>query len=147
MIDRILMELYDDYSDGNKESLLEFAKKTFPNDGTEKLFVGCTLILFSRANGFKPRYDCTREKLLDIVLSSKERIGSSNLLAFYLDRVNTRKGINKYFKKIINDENLDKYSDLIIEYLDQFKPKFVDDLYYNDKKLKEYVLNTQEESK
>ena len=88
MIDRILMELYDDYEKGNIESLKKFANKTFPYDGTDKLFIGCTLILFSRANSFKPRYDATREKLLSIVLSSKEKIGNSNMLSFYIDSIN-----------------------------------------------------------
>lgn len=30
MINRILMELYDDYEKGNIESLIEFTDKTFP---------------------------------------------------------------------------------------------------------------------
>jgi len=128
MIDRILMELYDDYSNGNKESLLEFASKTFPNDGTDKLFIGCTLIMFSRAGCFKSRYDCTREELLSIVLAAKEKIGMSNLLSFYLDRINNKKGINKYLEKVVKDKNLDKYADLVIEYLEQFKPKFIDEV-------------------
>ena len=139
MIDRILMELYDDYSKGNRESLINFAKKTFPSDGTEKLFIGCTLILFSRASGFKARYDCTREKLLSIVLSAKEKIGSSNLLAFYLDRINSQKGISKYLNKIVNSNHIDKYADLVIKYLEQFKPKFISELRDNDKKIREYI--------
>ena len=53
MINRILMELYDDYEQGSIESLIEFTNKTFPKNGTDKLFVGCVLILFSRAGGFK----------------------------------------------------------------------------------------------
>lgn len=141
MINRILMELYDDYSEGNKASLLNFAEKTFPNDGTDKLFIGCTLILFSRASGFKARYDCTRESLLSIVLAAKEKIGDSNLLAFYLDRVNDKKGINKYLVEIVNNEKLDKCANLVIEYLEQFKPKFIDDLRKHDKKIEEYINN------
>ena len=104
MIDRILMELYDDYSSGNNQTLIDFTKKTFPNDGTDNFFIGCVLILFSRANGFKPRYDCTREKLLSIVLSAKEKIGSSNLLAFYIDRIND---------KTLSTSYIVKYSDLV----------------------------------
>ena len=73
MINRIIMELYDDYSNNNIDSLIEFSKKTFPSDGTAKLFVGCMIILFSRAQGFKPRYDCNREQLLSIVFSIKEK--------------------------------------------------------------------------
>ncbi len=125
MINRILMELYDDYEKGNIDSLIEFTKKTLPSDGTEKLFFGCVLILFSRSSS---RYYATREELLSIVKAVKEKIGDSNYLAFYVDRVNREKGISKYLKDIVNDKDIDKYADLIIEYLEQFKPNFVENL-------------------
>ena len=144
MINRILMELYDDYEKNNIESLIEFAKKTFPSDGTDKLFVGCTLILFSRCGGYKARYNATREALLSIVLSAKEKIGNTNLLAFYLDRVNTKKGINKYLKDIIKDKNIDQYANLIIEYLEQFKPNFVSEIKQN-KNLDNYLKSMKGE--
>ena len=70
MINRILMELYDDYENGNIDSLIEFTKKTLPSDGTDKLFIGCTLIMFSRSS----RYYATREELLSIVKSAKDKI-------------------------------------------------------------------------
>lgn len=79
------MELYDDYSNNNNELLIEFSKKILSSDGTDKLFVGCMLVMFSRANGFKARYDCNREQLLSIVYSVKEKIGKSNLLEFYIE--------------------------------------------------------------
>ena len=125
MINRILMELYDDYEKGNIDSLIEFTKKTLPSDGTEKLFVGCVLILFSRSSS---RYYAPSEELLSIVKAVKEKIGDSNYLAFYVDRVNQEKGISKYLKDIVNDKDIDKYADLIIEYLEQFKPNFVENL-------------------
>lgn len=131
------MELYDDYSKGNVESLLDFAKKTFPADGTDKLFTGSMLILFSRCGAFKGRYYASRENLLDIVKAAKEKIGKTNLLAFYLERVNTTKGISKYFGGVLNDNNLNKYADVIIDYLEGFKPRFIEDLKLNTK-LKEY---------
>jgi len=123
MINRILMELYDDYSKNNNiDKLIEFTTKTFPSDGTDKLFIGCMLILFSIIeNNYKPSCSCVRENLLSVVLLAKEKIGKSNLLAFYIDRVNTQKGISKYLKDVVNDPNLDKYADLIIEYLEKFK--------------------------
>ena len=145
MINRILMELYDDYEKNNIESLIEFTNKTFPQNGVDKLFIGCVLILFSRANGYKPRYDVTRENLYSIVLSAKEKIETTNLLAFYVERVNTKKGISKYLKEIINDENIEKYADIIIEYLDQFKPSFVSELKKN-KKIEEYLINKHDSS-
>ena len=117
MINRILMELYDDYEKNNIDSLIEFARKTFPSDGTDKLFIGCTLILVSRCGGYKARYGATREALLSVVLSAKEKIGNTNLLTFYLDRVNTKKGINKYLKDIVNDKHVDQYVKLIEYYL------------------------------
>ena len=131
MINRILMELYDGYENGNIDSLIEFTKKTLPSDGTDKLFVGCVLILFSRSSS---RYYATREELLSIVKAVKEKIGDSNYLAFYVDRVNQEKGISKYLKDIVNDKDIDKYADLIIEYLEQFKPKFVERLKEKNKK-------------
>ena len=134
MINRIIMELYDDYENGNIDSLLEFTKKTLPSDGTDKLFIGCVLIMFSRCNGFKARYSATREELLSIVKAVKEKIGDSNYLAFYVDIINREKGISKYLKDIVNDKDIDKYADLIIEYLEQFKPKFVERLKEKNKK-------------
>ena len=89
MINRIIMELYDDYEKGNIDSLIEFTKKTLPSDGTDKLFIGCTLIMFSRGGS---KYYATREKLLSIVKAAKEKLGDSNYLAFYVDRINKEKG-------------------------------------------------------
>lgn len=101
MINRILMELYDEYEKENIEPLKEFSNITFVNKNASIVFMGCTLIMFSKVHGLKPRYLCTREELLEIVLSIKQKINNTNLLEFYLDRINTKKGINKYFKKII----------------------------------------------
>lgn len=44
--------------------------------------------------------------------------------------MNNKKGINKYLKGVVNSENVDKYADLIIEYLNQFKPKFLEEVNY-----------------
>jgi len=135
------MELYDDYVNNNIETLIEFSKKTFPSDGTDKLFVGCTLIMFSNANGFKARYDCTREQLLSIVYAMKEKIGNSNLLEFYIDRINTKKGINKYF----TDGNIEKHADLIIEYLEQFRPRFIENIRGYSDKIEDYMKEKENE--
>ena len=139
MINRILMELYDEYEKGNIDALKDFANKTFPDDGTNKLFVGCCLVMFTNVSCFKPRYSCTRENLLSIVLLLKEKIGSSNLMAFYLDRVNDIKGVKKYFNRVINSDNLDIFTNVIIEYLEQFKPNFIERLKSKyEEKIKEY---------
>ena len=142
MFDRILMDLYDDYANDNLASLYEFSQKTLPNDGTSKLFVGCVLILFSQADdGFKSRCHCTREKLLEIVKAVKEKIGKTNLLAFYVDRISTKKGIKKYFQDFLQDENIDSYANLIIEYLEQFKPHFINEIKRYEDKINEYIEN------
>lgn len=77
--------------------------------------------------------------MFSIVLVAKEKIGSTNLLAFYVERINTKKGISKYLADVVNDKNIDKYSNLIIEYLDQFRPKFMEDLKKSHRKIEEYV--------
>ena len=128
MINRILMELFDDYEKKGIEALKEFTEKTFPLDGTDKLFIGCMLIMFSRTNSFKGRYSCTRENLLDIVKASKEKVNNTNLLSIYVKKVNTTKGVSKYLNEIIDNPELDKYADVIIDYLEQFKPRFISDL-------------------
>jgi len=133
MINRILMELYDDYKNNKLDSLIDFANKTFPNDGTNDLFIGSTLILFSNANGFKARYDCTRENLLDIVLLVKEKSKKKNLMYFYVTKVNNKKIVSKYLKNVINSENIETYADIIIEYLEQFKPKFMENMKEKEK--------------
>lgn len=139
MINRFLMELYDDYELGNIESLIDFTNKTLKQNGTDKLFIGCVLILFDRSKGYKGRYNATRENLYSIVSSAKEKIGTTNLLAFYIERLNTKKGINKYLKDIVNSPNIDEYADAILDYLDQFKPRFISDIRKHSKKIEEYI--------
>ena len=143
MINRILMELYDEYDNNSINGLLEFAKKTFPSDGTDKLFIGCTLILFSLATSYKPRYFCTRENLLAIVLLAKEKIGNGNLLNFYIERVNNVENISKYLNDVTKDSNIDKYADLIIDYLNQFKLDLASQL-KNHKSLEKYIKSLDE---
>lgn len=138
MITRILMELYDDYEKGNLDSLRDFSNITFPNDGTNKLFFGCTLIMFSRMGGFKPRYGVSKEYLYSIVLSSKKYVGNITLLEFYLDRINDKKNINKYFKDLLKDDKLSTYADNILRYLEQFKQDFIKELDCYKDKMNEY---------
>ena len=144
MINRILMESFDEYSENNSiDGLIEFTNQTLPSDGTDNLFIGCVLIMFSVAGVYKPRYFCTRENLESIVLLAKEKIGSSNLLAFYVERFNQTKGISKYLSEIVHDENLDKYADLILEYLSQFKHDFVNDI-KKHRGLDDYIKSVEE---
>ena len=126
MINRILIELYEEYEKTKTiDKVKEFAIKTFPNDGTSDFFVGCVAIMFDMAKGaFKPKYDCTRERLVSIVVLAKERVVNSNLLTFYLERVNEKKGICKYFSKLDSSE-FEKYADVILDYLEGFKPDMI----------------------
>ena len=135
MINRILMELYDEYEKGSVQELKDFAEKTFSEEGVRKLFIGCTLVMFSLANtqSYKPRYNCTRENLLDIVMSAEEKIGDTILLDFYAKRVNKTKKVVTYFNDLFDDENLEEYVDVLISYLEQFKPRFRENLLNNKK--------------
>ena len=61
------------------------------------------------------------------------------MLAFYVERINTQKGISKYLKDIVNDKNACKYADIIIDFLEQFRPKFIEELKRYDEKIEEYI--------
>jgi hypothetical protein len=127
LINRILIELYDNYVEsGNLVPVEDFAELTFKNEGVRKLFVGSFIILADKSsNAFKPRYEINRENLIDVVSLAKEKVGDTNLLAFYIDRVNTTKGITSYLNDIANDEKVSEYANLLLEYLDQFKPNML----------------------
>lgn len=44
--------------------LIEFTKKTFPSDGTDKIFIGCVLIMFDQGfNGLMMVYGEIQEVL------------------------------------------------------------------------------------
>ena len=117
----ILMDIYDEYFQRKTiNKLLDFAKLTFPQDGTDKLFIACTLILIN--NVYKTRLNS--ETLRTVVLALKEKIGDTNLLRIYLERINDNKLISKYLTKVIDDENVEKYADLILEYLDDMSFDF-----------------------
>lgn len=112
-----LMEFYDEYYKSKSISKLkEFTYKTFPKDGTDKLFIGCTLILITSV--YKTR--ATAEALATIISSVNENVGSSNLLEFYLDRVNGNKLISKYLCKELKDKKVKEHAKLILEWLDCF---------------------------
>ena len=108
MINRILMEMYDEYSCNNIKPLEEFSSYTFTDNEVSKLFICCTLIMFSCANGLKPRYECTRENLLSIVLIAKEEYHHINILKLYVTKINRVKGISKYFNNNISNRELEK---------------------------------------
>ena len=124
------------------QELKDFAEKTFSEEGVRKLFIGCTLVMFSLANtqSYKPRYNCTRENLLDIVMSAKEKIGDTILLDFYAKRVNKTKKVITYFNDLFDEENLEEYVDVLISYLEQFRPRFRENL-LNNKKIELYANN------
>ncbi|MFI3307286.1 MAG: hypothetical protein R3Y21_01840 [Mycoplasmatota bacterium] len=125
MIDRILMELYDNYQKNDLSQLDKFIKMNFPNDGTDIYFKVCVFILFSRCSGYQARYSATREKLCEIILSGN--YNNKNLLDFYINKVNNQKGILKIYNTL--DKNkIPIYVDNILKYLNQFSPKFLNEL-------------------
>lgn len=126
MLNRILMELYDDYENNDIKPLLDFANKTFSDKNVSSFFVGCVLILFSRSDSFKARYSASKENLYDIVLSATSSVKGNNLLLFYVERLNAVKGINKYFKDFTSEKIVD-CANIVIEYLEQFKPNFLEE--------------------
>ncbi|MCM1053650.1 MAG: hypothetical protein NC483_06740 [Ruminococcus sp.] len=119
--------------------LIEFTKKTFPLDGTDKIFIGCILIMFEQGITGP---SASREYLISIVKSGKEIIGNTNLLNFYVKRINENKMVSKYLKDIDKDEEFDKHLNLILEYLNQFSYDFTRNIKesYN-KKIIEFLNN------
>lgn len=118
-----LMKFYDEYYQSKSiESLKAFTILTFPQDGTDKLFISCVLILITNVY----RTSVTAEALSTIVQVVKQKIGSSNLLQFYLERVKGHKLISKYLFKVIYDEHLDHYSDVLLDYLHKVSFHFYD---------------------
>ena len=128
----VLMEIYDEYIDNKTVTKLEeFTKKTFPQDGTDKLFMGCVLILVNSV--YKTRVNA--ETLRSVVLSVKEKIGNTNLLKIYLERINGDKLISKYLFSVIDNKNIEQYANVILEYLDDMSLDFskVTHNHYQDK--------------
>lgn len=110
-----LMEIYDEYHIEKKiDKLLEFTKITLPSDGTDKLFIGCVLILITTS--FKNNLNTAT--LLTVVNTAKEKVGNTTLLEFYIDRVNGNKLISKYLKKELKHPDYEKHVDLVIDYLE-----------------------------
>ena len=122
IINKFLQIFSEEYINSKSiDKLLEFTKKTLLSDGTDKIFVGCVLIMFDL--GFTGPASC-HEYLSSIVKSGKEKIGNTNLLYFYVNRINTNKMVSKYLKNINQDLNFEKHIDLVIEYLEQFSFDF-----------------------
>ncbi len=112
-----LMSFYDEYASSKTITKLEdFTLKTFPQDGTDKLFIGCTLILITSVY----RTRTTAEALKTIVASIKEHIGDTNLMQFYIDRVNGNKMVSKYLCKELKSSDVQKHADMILDWLDRF---------------------------
>lgn len=137
----ILMEIYDEYDKYKTiNKLKDFTKLTFPNDGTDKVFIGCVLILIT--NVYKTRVNA--ESLYTVVHSAKESVGTSNLLKFYLDRVNSNKMISKYLSQSINDDKFMSHINLILEYIKRMSFNFSESIntHYQDK-IKDYISKQQ----
>ncbi len=140
IINKFLQIFSEEYINSKSiDKLLEFTKKTLPSDGTDKIFIGCVLIMFDL--GFTGPASC-HEYLFSIVKSGKEKIGNTNLLYFYVNRINRNKIVSKYLKNLNRDLNFEKHVDLVIEYLEQFSFDFsanIKSIY--DKKLNDTLIN------
>lgn len=118
----ILLEIYDEYNNSKTITKLEeFTYKTFPQDGTDKLFIACVLILINTV--YKSRL--SGETLATVVQSAKEKVNNTSLLEFYQSRVNENKLVSKYLTKVVHNENLEKYADMILDYLKDRSYDFV----------------------
>ncbi len=119
--------------------LIKFTKKTLPSDGTDKIFIGCILIMFDY--GFTGPC-ASREYLVSIVNSGKEVIGNTNLLNFYVKRINRNKMVSRYLKDIDKDNEFDKHLNLVLEYLNQFSYNFSTNIKQSyDKKIINFLNN------
>ena len=110
----VLLEIYEEYNASKTiNKLEEFTYKTFPQDGTDKLFIACVLILINSV--YKSRL--SGETLATVVQAAKEKTDDTNLLEFYATRINTSKTISKYLTKAVFSTNLETYADTILDYL------------------------------
>jgi len=140
-INKYLREFFEEYKLFKTiNMLIEFTNKTLPQDGTDKIFIGCVLIMFNKG------IENNSVNLLSIVKSGVEKIGNTNLLNFYVKRINDNKLVAKYLKDIDKDENFDKHINLVIEYLEQF-PSYdlVSDIKKSyENKIKEFIKNNED---
>lgn len=80
IINKFLQLFSDEYiASKSIEKLIKFTEKTLPPDGSDKIFIGCVLIMFDK--GFTGPAAC-REYLISIAKAEKEKIGTTNLLFF-----------------------------------------------------------------
>lgn len=122
IINKFLQMFSDEYINFNSiDKLLEFTTKTLPNDGSDKIFIGCVLIMFDLGITGP---SASREYLVSILMSGKEKIANTNLLDFYTKRINSNKLVAKYLKNIDKDQDFDKHLDSVLEYLEQFSFDF-----------------------
>lgn len=142
IINKYLQLFSDEYLNSKSiKSLIEFTKKTLPSDGSDKIFIGCVLIMFERGITGP---SASREYLVSIIKSGKEKMGNTNLLYFYVDRISTNKLVAKYLKGINEDMEFDKHLDLVLEYLEQFSYDFIKNIKKSyDKKIDEYIRNRE----
>lgn len=114
MINQYLFDGYEEFhKEGTFKVLDEFIDKTFPRDGTDKLFMGCVVILYTTV--INKNYANTHS-LLSILMSGKEEVDGTNLLRFYFERVNDNKIVSKYLKKELYSDKFQEHLDMLIDY-------------------------------
>lgn len=138
IINKYLQLFSEEYINSKSiKSLIEFTKKTLPSNGSDKLFIGCVLIMYEEGITGP---SASREYLVSILKSGKEKIGNTNLLYFYVNRISKSKLVVKYLKNIDDDIEFDKHLDLVLEYLEQFSYDFTKNIKkHYDKKITEFL--------
>lgn len=122
MINKYLIDAFEEFeSKQTYKTLIEFAEKTFPKNGTDKLFIGCSLILITNEMS---KYSATTHALLSILKCGKQKIGATNLLQIYYEKINTHKEVSRYLKKVIYQEDFDKNLDMLIDYFEHCSYNF-----------------------
>ena len=65
--------------------------------------------------------------ILDMVYNRNgriQKIGATNLLQIYYEKINTHKEVSRYLKKVIYQEDFDKNLDMLIDYFEHFSYNF-----------------------
>ncbi len=133
MINQYLFDAWVEYQEkGTYQTLIDFANKTFPKNGTDKLFIGCALILISSV--INKNY-ATVDSLLSILECGKEKIDDTNLLRYYYERINPNKDVSRNLKKVIYSEHFDDNLDMLIDYYERwcFDMKSIVKKHYEEK--------------
>lgn len=127
MINQYLFDGYEEYTNNRTyEVLTEFANKTFPQNGTDKLFIGCSIILYRSV--VNKNYANTHA-LLSILKAGKDNEDGINLLKYYFENINDSKDVSRYLKKELYSKDYLEHLDMLIDYFSGWSYNFYDIVY------------------